>query len=340
MQFKKTGNFASLVKLLGLLFTSVAVFAGTAVPNTFSPSTPAVAGQVNANFQALANAIDAQAKGNIKGQISACGTVTRSFVYVPGYSDMAYTASDGKFVLDNISAGTYSIVAEVAGESPVTTTGLIVSNGATTTSNIDLITPRVTSDVNNCGACGHVCGTAPPFSCVNSVCVISAYNLTTSLTTSTSATGTITSTPGGINCGATCSAPFNAGTVVTLTATPGSSYASFVAWGGACSGTGICAVTMDSVKSVTAQFESNYMLHLNVINGGSGGMVTASPSGGMTGCIGLCAPLYVANTTVTLTAIPNSGHAFMGWSGACSGPVPSCGVNMNTEISVTATFSP
>src|SRR5205807_1983670 len=46
------------------------------------------------------------------------------------------------------------------------------------------------------------------------------------------------------------------GTVVTLTATanPGST---FTAWGGACSGTGTCTVTLDQARSVTATFTQN-----------------------------------------------------------------------------------
>ena len=66
--------------------------------------------------------------------------------------------------------------------------------------------------------------------------------------------GTVTSSPAGIDCGATCSASYNAGTSVTLTASspPGST---FVGWSGAgCSGTGACAVTMNAAQSVNAQF--------------------------------------------------------------------------------------
>jgi Divergent InlB B-repeat domain len=56
-----------------------------------------------------------------------------------------------------------------------------------------------------------------------------------------------------INCGATCSAGYPSGTLVTLAATPGAGWA-FVGWGGACTGFGICTVTMDAAKSVTAIF--------------------------------------------------------------------------------------
>jgi hypothetical protein len=63
----------------------------------------------------------------------------------------------------------------------------------------------------------------------------------------------VTSAPAGINCGTDCSESYAAGTVVTLTATPNKG-AIFRGWGGACTGTGSCSVTMNAARSVTAQF--------------------------------------------------------------------------------------
>ena len=65
--------------------------------------------------------------------------------------------------------------------------------------------------------------------------------------------GTVTSNPAGINCGATCSGYFPSGTSVTLTATPAVG-STFAGWSGACTGTGTCTVTIDPAKSVTATF--------------------------------------------------------------------------------------
>ena len=78
-------------------------------------------------------------------------------------------------------------------------------------------------------------------------------NLIYSLTVIKSGSGTVTSSPTGINCNTICSYNFNSGTSVTLTAIANSGY-SFTGWSGDCSGTGICAVTMNNVKSVTATF--------------------------------------------------------------------------------------
>ena len=67
--------------------------------------------------------------------------------------------------------------------------------------------------------------------------------------------GTVTSSPVGISCGATCSALFAFNTVVTLTATADGGN-TFTGWSGnaSCSGTGTCTVTMNAAQSVTANF--------------------------------------------------------------------------------------
>jgi hypothetical protein len=73
------------------------------------------------------------------------------------------------------------------------------------------------------------------------------------LTVQKAGTGSGTVSGPGISCGSDCTETYNAGTQVTLTATP-SSDSSFAGWSGACSGTGSCTLTMNSNKSVTATF--------------------------------------------------------------------------------------
>jgi phospholipase C len=74
-----------------------------------------------------------------------------------------------------------------------------------------------------------------------------------SVTLAGGGTGAVTSSPAGINCGQTCSANFNSGSAVTLTAAPTTGF-TFSGWSGACSGTGTCTVTVSNATTVTATF--------------------------------------------------------------------------------------
>ena len=74
------------------------------------------------------------------------------------------------------------------------------------------------------------------------------------LKVSISNTGTVTSDVPGINCGTLCSAKYNKGTLVTLTATPPAGK-TFANWSGACAGTApTCVVNLQADASVKAQF--------------------------------------------------------------------------------------
>ena len=148
-------------------------------------------------------------------------------------------------------------------------------------------------------------------------------------------TGTVTSSPAGIDCGVDCGEPYASGTVVTLTATPAVG-STFSGWSGDCSGTGTCVVTMNASRSVTATF-SVATHELTVSKDGAGsGTVTSSPAG--IDCGSDCSETYNYNTVVTLTATPETGSVFDGWSGDCTGTDP-CVVTMDQARSVTATFS-
>ena len=69
--------------------------------------------------------------------------------------------------------------------------------------------------------------------------------------------GTVTSSPAGISCGADCTESYNDGTLVTLTASPAAGSA-FTGWSGSgCSGTGSCILEMDADNSVSATFTAN-----------------------------------------------------------------------------------
>ena len=154
------------------------------------------------------------------------------------------------------------------------------------------------------------------------------------LTTNVVGSGSVTSTPAGIDCGLDCGQDYDDGTVVTLSQTPASGW-EFAGWSGDCTGTGACSVTMDQARSVTATFTPiQRALSVNVVGSGS---VTSSPAG--VDCGLDCSQDYDDGTVVTLSQTPASGFEFAGWSGDCTG-TGACSVTMDAAKSVTATFTP
>ena len=77
-----------------------------------------------------------------------------------------------------------------------------------------------------------------------------------SLGVTVTGSGFVTSQPGGINCGAVCSALFPSGTSVTLSGSP-TNGATGVTWGGCDSiqpTTNTCTVVMNTTRAITATF--------------------------------------------------------------------------------------
>jgi hypothetical protein len=122
----------------------------------------------------------------------------------------------------------------------------------------------------------------------------SGQQFTLTITKSGTGTGTVTA-GSGINCGSTCKASYNKGTIVTLTATPAAGSA-FAGWDGGCTGTGQCAITINANTTVTAAFNLARTYTITA-SAGSGGSI--SPSGSVTVTKG-------ANQVFTIT--PNIGY--------------------------------
>ena len=122
---------------------------------------------------------------------------------------------------------------------------------------------------------------------------------------------------------------YDDGSVVTLTATPDSGY-EFTGWSGDASGmTNPVNITMDADKTVTANFSPiQRTLTINATNGSVS--TNPNPSGGA----------YNDGTSVTLTATPDAGYQFDGWSGDASGTTNPLSITMDADKTITAMFSP
>ncbi|MBU0962224.1 MAG: DUF1566 domain-containing protein [Proteobacteria bacterium] len=90
---------------------------------------------------------------------------------------------------------------------------------------------------------------------VRAVRTYTAFTLSVALAGNGS--GKITSIPAGISCGTDCSEQYDSDTTVSLTATADTDSV-FTGWTGACLGTGLCSLTMNKSRSVTANFINPY----------------------------------------------------------------------------------
>ncbi len=122
--------------------------------------------------------------------------------------------------------------------------------------------------------------------------------------------GSVTSSPAGISCSSACVGVFNAGDVVTLTATPASGSV-FSGWSvgtgsASCSGTGTCVVTIGAASAITATFTQAQTF-------------AVTPSAGTNGSISPNTAQSISQgATTTFTVTPNAGYtASVG--GTCGG---------------------
>jgi uncharacterized repeat protein (TIGR02543 family) len=119
---------------------------------------------------------------------------------------------------------------------------------------------------------------------------------------------------------------YDIGSMVTLRATPAADY-DFVSWSGDASGTEpVVTITMDSNKSVTANFRITQYTLTTSVSPPEGGLVI--PGGG----------IYGIGSTVTLTVTPAADYEFVSWSGDASGTEPVVTITMDSNKSVTANF--
>jgi hypothetical protein len=151
-----------------------------------------------------------------------------------------------------------------------------------------------------------------------------------------------------LDCGPTCVVAYPRTTqnpVVMLTAQPDLS-SSFAGFGGCDPGgdpSQACTVTLDVPRTITATFTARSGDHLVVsqedrgqahgttfARGQSGAFTCADPS---------CILVFDPGDTVTVTATPDPGFYFGGWSGDCNG-FDACQLTLDGDHTVTAHFAP
>lgn len=143
------------------------------------------------------------------------------------------------------------------------------------------------------------------------------------------AQGTVTAT--------TCSVTAVAGSTITVKEQPDSGYL-FQGWGGTCSGNHVsCSVYLNTNQTVSANFVASTTHTLSVQISGAG---SVTGKGVSCGSGSTCDYPEPSNTTVTLTATPQSGYAFTKWTGDCLGTQNTCSVQMDADRNVVAEFDP
>jgi hypothetical protein len=152
--------------------------------------------------------------------------------------------------------------------------------------------------------------------------------------------GRVQSSPGGIDCGSTCTATFALESAVRLSGAPAAG--SYLAgWSGDCVGSAqSCEATADENTHVQAQFVAGAAptppVHALTVSFSGEGRVTSSQQG-VIDCGTNCWTSFSGGGHVTLNAAPASGFVFDGWAGDCSG-TGSCDVAVTDLRSVVAVF--
>lgn len=142
------------------------------------------------------------------------------------------------------------------------------------------------------------------------------YTLAASVTAGSGAIAL--SPPGGV---------YNAGTVVTVMAVPDTGWG-LVAWSGDLAGDlNPRTLVMDGDRSVGAAF-GELAVHTVALASIGNGAIVADPAGGS----------YFHGTQVALTAVPDPGWVFGGWSGAFNGQQNPDTLLVDGDKAVTATF--
>jgi probable HAF family extracellular repeat protein len=146
-------------------------------------------------------------------------------------------------------------------------------------------------------------------------------------------TGSVVSSPAGIDCPRVCSAIFTADADVALAATPGAGF-SFSGFSGGCTG-GSCSMRLAADAEVAAAFAVVPMFKVVVLAGGTGrGRVTSNPAG--IDCPGKCSATLPDGTALVLSAAPDVLSKFGRYDGSCTGA--RCALTIRADAAIGVEF--
>ena len=199
------------------------------------PQDPDVGANGFQNFPILTSAVTSGGTTTVDGSLNS--TPTASFQLEFFSSPACDTSGSGE---GKVFIGAMSVTTDAGGDEDFS------FGSVTPVPDGHVVTATATSDPGNSTSEFSQC--SPPVS--------TSAQFSLDVTKAGNGAGTVTSDPAGIDCGPTCSASFDEGAEITLSAdpTPGST---FEGWSGSgCSGTGMCLVTMSEARSLTATFEA------------------------------------------------------------------------------------
>lgn len=283
---------------------------------------------VTANFASQSYTLTTNASGS--GSVTAGGTYSygtvRSISASPGTgyhfagwtgaatgtsNPVNITIDSNKTLTANFTANSYTLTTNTSGS------GSVTAGGTYSYGTVRSISASPGTGYYFAGWSGAATGTSNP---VN-ITVDSNKTLTANFTANSYTLTTTTSGSGSVTAGGS----YSYGTVRSITATAGTGY-TFSGWSGAASGTSNPVnITVDSNKTLTANFSANsYTLTTTTTGSGS---VTAGGT-------------YPYGTVRTITATPGTGHSFDGWSGAASGWANTINITIDANKTIRATFVP
>ncbi len=141
-----------------------------------------------------------------------------------------------------------------------------------------------------------------------------------------------------IDCGNECSIHYPEGTLVLLQPHPGQDNY-FKEWKGCLINDSVCAVMLDSNKTIKAIFEDIGVRRLNLSINGKGKVFYRKSNSDTLLCSSNCTRDFQKDEKIMLIPKPGLGYVFKGWEKGCSGS-GNCSLSMNSHLKATAIFVP